>query len=78
MNPSHIPSTGVSDDSKDKIKLPKLEIKKFLGNPGGWVTFRDSFQSAIHTNEQLTDTQKFQYLKCTLTKQQQTQFQVFS
>ena len=63
MNPSHSPSTGVSDNSKDKIKLPKLEIKKFSGNPGEWVTFWDSFQSAIRTNEQLTDTQKFQYLK---------------
>ena len=63
MNPSQRPSTGASDNSKNKIKLPKLEIKKFSGNPGEWIIFWDSFQSAIHTNEQLTDTQKFQYLK---------------
>ena len=63
MNPSHSPSNGVSDNSNNKIELPKLEIKKFSGNPGEWVTFWDSFQSAIHTNEQLTDTQKFQYLE---------------
>ena len=63
MNPSQSPSTGVSENSKNKTKLPKLEIKKIAGNPGEWVTFWDSFQSAIHTNEQLTDMQKFQYLK---------------
>ena len=73
MNPSHSPSTGVSDNSK--IKLPKLEIKKFSANPGEWVTFWDSFQSTIHTSGQLTDTQKFQYLKMYV---EQTQFQVFS
>ena len=63
MNPSYSPSTGVSDNSKNKIKLPELEIRKLSGNPGEWVTFWDSFQSAIDTNEQVTDTQKFQYLK---------------
>ena len=45
-----------------------MEIKKFSGNPGEWVTFWDPFQSAIHTNEQLTDMQKFQYLKMDVDK----------
>ena len=48
---------------KNKIKLSKLEVKKFSGNPGEWATIWDSFQSAIYTNQQLTDTQEFQYLK---------------
>ena len=43
MNLSQSLSTGVSDNSENKIKLPKLEIKKFSGNPGEWVTFWDSF-----------------------------------
>ena len=58
MNPSHNPSTGVSDNSKNKIKLPKLVIKNFQETLENGLPF-----GTIHTNEQLTDTQKFQYLK---------------
>ena len=39
MDPSHSPSTVVSDNSKNEIKLPILEIKKFSGNAGEWVSF---------------------------------------
>ena len=57
MNPPYSPSLSVSDNSKKKkIKLPKLEIKQFSGNPGEWVTFWDSFQSAIHVDKTAADT----------------------
>ena len=29
------------------VKLPKLEIKKFSGNPSQWRSFWDSFQAAV-------------------------------
>ena len=43
------------------VKLPKLEIKKFSGNPVFWQPFWESF-SSIHNNQKLTDTEKLNYL----------------
>ena len=47
-------------------KLPKLELKKFSGNPIGWHPFWESFESAIHKTTNLNDVDKFQYLKSLL------------
>ena len=46
-----------------RAKLPKLELKKFTGRPQDWQEFWDSYQSAIHDNEELSDVDKFSYLK---------------
>ena len=45
MNPSHSPSTGVSDNSKNKIKLPKLETKYFQ------ETLQNGLPFGIHFNQ---------------------------
>ena len=44
-------------------KLPKLELKKFYGNPVEWAPFWDSFNSAVHQNSSISDVNKFNYLK---------------
>jgi hypothetical protein len=48
------------------IKLPKLAIPPFSGDITQWVTFWDSFQSAIHKNAALVEIDKFNYLKSLL------------
>ena len=45
-----------------QIKLPKLSLKKFGGDPTQWMTFWDSFDSSIHSNPTLSDIDKFNYL----------------
>ena len=45
-----------------RVKLPKLESKTFDGKAYEWQEFWDSFESSIHTNEQLSDVDKFSYL----------------
>ena len=45
------------------VKLPKLTIKKFGGDMTKWVSFWDSFESAVDHNPTLTDIDKFNYLK---------------
>ena len=45
------------------MKLPKLTIRKFGGELTKWVSFWDSFESAIHNNPTLTAIDKFNYLK---------------
>ena len=46
-----------------QVKLPKLSIRKFGRDLTKWVTFRDSFDSAIHSNPSLSSVDKFNYLK---------------
>ncbi|KAL1446719.1 hypothetical protein WDU94_001917 [Cyamophila willieti] len=45
-----------------QVKLPPIEIQSFNGDPTSWKLFKESFQSLILSNHQLTSTQKVQYL----------------
>ena len=44
-------------------RLPKLNLPTFDGDVQTWQTFWDSFESKVHQNWNLTDVQKFSYLK---------------
>ncbi|XP_028417209.1 uncharacterized protein LOC114541492 [Dendronephthya gigantea] len=46
-----------------RVKLPKLEVRKFSGKVQEWPEFWDAFSSAIHENESLSDVDKFTYLR---------------
>ena len=46
-----------------RIKLPKLELKKFSGKIHEWQEFLDSFRSAIYNNEDIAKVDKFKYLR---------------
>ncbi|XP_055627216.1 uncharacterized protein LOC129769151 [Toxorhynchites rutilus septentrionalis] len=50
-----------------RVKLPEISLPHFSGNIKDWVTFRDTFYSLIHNNSQLTEMDKFTYLKSSLT-----------
>ena len=57
-------ATSSSANSKTvKVKLPKLEVRKFSGKLEEWQEFWDSFESAIHSNDSLSNVDKFFYLK---------------
>ena len=45
------------------VKLPKLVVNSFSGDPLEWVTFMETFEVAVHTNEHLTEIEKFTYLQ---------------
>ena len=49
--------------SKENIKLPPLEIRKFDGNATKWQTFYDSFNAAIDTSTSISKVEKFNYLQ---------------
>ena len=59
---------GSSRHTGSKVKLPKLILKRFSGDPTNWMTFWDSFESAVHTNPDLTSMDKFNYLHSLLDK----------
>jgi len=44
------------------LTLPKIELPKFDGSAVQWCTFRDMFLSAVHTNSDLKDVERFHYL----------------
>ncbi|XP_055589611.1 uncharacterized protein LOC129741843 [Uranotaenia lowii] len=49
-----------------RVKLPEIRLPSFGGKLRDWVSFRDSFQSLIHNNEQLAPMEKFTYLRSAL------------
>ena len=57
-------ATFSSANSKTvRVKLPKLEVRKFSGKLEQWQEFWDSFESAIHSNDSLSNVDKFSYLR---------------
>ena len=60
---AHVPPTH---DHTGKVKLPKISLPHLCDSLTKWTPFWDSFYSAVHTNDQLTDVDKFNYLKSLL------------
>ncbi|KFM63037.1 hypothetical protein X975_02648, partial [Stegodyphus mimosarum] len=49
------------------VKLPKLNIEKFSGDPSTYLEFINCFKNAVDNNDSLLKLSKFQYLKSLLT-----------
>ena len=45
------------------LKLPKLDATIFSGDATHWKSFIEFFDAAVHLNEQLSDVEKYTYLK---------------
>ena len=71
VQPVSLESAGTSQVHVSKVfthaKSPKLELKKFHGNPMQWYPFWESFESAAHKNPNLSSMDKCNYLKSLLT-----------
>nr|XP_042912957.1 uncharacterized protein LOC122272975 [Parasteatoda tepidariorum] len=63
--------TSLSENLKNQcsIKLPKLVIEPFSGDPKQWNSFWNSFSCSIDKNEYISKEEKFSYLKSYLTGQ---------
>ncbi|CAH2105407.1 unnamed protein product [Euphydryas editha] len=46
-----------------KLKLPSIQITPFEGDHSNWLSFRDTYLSLIHNNEDIDEINKFHYLK---------------
>ena len=49
-----------------KVKLPKLSLTSFNGDPTQWISFWDSFKSSIDENTSLANVEKMKYLQNSL------------
>ena len=56
-----IRSNSTHRSSIEEVKLPKMEIRQFSGNPTKWQTFYDSFKTSLYASR-LSDIQTFSYL----------------
>ena len=65
----HIESKGATGGSHtSKARLPKLNQPVFSGDITEWITFWDSYDTAVHQNADLSDVEKFTYLKTLVSK----------
>ncbi|GFT35779.1 reverse transcriptase domain-containing protein [Trichonephila clavipes] len=55
-----------SNKNVNSVRLPKLQIDKYFGEPCLWLEFWNKFQNSIDKNETLTKVDKFSYLKSLL------------
>ena len=62
-NSLSIESTSATSVSSNRLKLPKLELPVFKGDPLKWQGFWDMFSKSIHENETISDIDRFTYLK---------------
>ena len=60
------PSVIGGTSATDRVKLPKISLPHFRGNPIRWTAFWDCFESAIHRNDRLSHIDKFNYLRSLL------------
>ncbi|XP_055622330.1 uncharacterized protein LOC129765909 [Toxorhynchites rutilus septentrionalis] len=48
------------------VRLPQISLPEFNGDFEGWLSFKSTFVSLIHDSNELSDVQKFHYLKSAL------------
>ena len=67
--PNSNPAASSSiQETGPRVKLPKLDLKRFDGEVSTWPTFWDAFESSIHKNPKLAPIDKFNYLNSLLMK----------
>ena len=52
----------------DHVRLPQIKLHSFNGNIDEWISFRDLYTSLIHWKPDLSEMEKFHYLKETGSK----------
>jgi hypothetical protein len=48
------------------VKLPRMDLPTFSGNPLDWQSYRDYFKSGVHNSNKISDVQRLHYLKNSL------------
>ncbi|XP_071579510.1 uncharacterized protein [Temnothorax nylanderi] len=56
-----------NDTQGQNARLPYIKIPNFNGDPTKWLSYRDLFTSLVLNKTHLTDVEKLQYLKTSLT-----------
>ncbi|XP_039312391.1 uncharacterized protein LOC120359325 [Solenopsis invicta] len=65
-------------ERRNKPKLPEIKLPEFSGEYIKWLFFKNSFETTIHNDRDLTGPQKFQYLIGVLTGEARKVIEGFS
>ena len=65
-------TSSLHKSSTNNVKLPKISIKRFDGDPTAWRNFIDSFECTVEKNENLSNVEKMSYLINYLTGEAQS------
>ena len=65
MSTLNLGTTGTTGTTRG-VRLPKLELKKFHGDPKSWQCWWEAFDSTIHQNEGISKIDKMNYLRSLL------------
>lgn len=57
---------GQTSMVSNAVKLPPLDLPCFEGSYDNWTSFFDTFIALIHSNNTLSNVQKFYYLQSSL------------
>lgn len=57
-----LPRVVVQKQPRHRSKLPEIKLPEFGGKFTKWMFFKDSFETTIHQEQDLTPMQKHQYL----------------
>ena len=60
------------------VKLPKIDLPKFDGRMEKWVTFKSAFTTMIHTQSALSNMQKLNYLRLSLSGKAEAAIEAFT
>ncbi|KAL0860640.1 hypothetical protein ABMA27_009990 [Loxostege sticticalis] len=67
MNNDNSSEKGSSrTNTRNLIKLPTIQLPKFSGSYENWLEFHDTFNSLIHSNNDIDNINKFHYLRASL------------
>lgn len=61
-----ISSSNEPQNIKNQVRLPQISLPSFSGAFEEWLPFYETFSSLIHSNDTLSNVQKFHYLKSCL------------
>ena len=62
------PASLAPTRTSHRAKLPKLTLQHFYGDPTKWYSFWELYEATVHSNEELSDVEKFTYLRAALEK----------
>ena len=60
----------ISRDARrnDGVKLLKIVLRKFSGDRLDWISFKETFEAAVHSSDSISNIERFTYLKTYLDK----------
>ncbi|XP_062703695.1 uncharacterized protein LOC134286139 [Aedes albopictus] len=64
--PAAAPVAPVVPNPLANVKLPTISLPEFDGDFNHWLTFHDTFVSMIHSSTEISQVQKFHYLRAAL------------